>query len=133
MGMTPDQALAEPAQRNSVGVKPVDIEAASIVDTLARLRVKAEIGLTDADVDDRRKEYGYNEVAVQRGHPALRFLRKFWGISAWMLEVIMILSIVLRKYSDLVVVGTLLVVNAILGFLQERQATGVVEALRRQY
>lgn len=132
MGMTPDQALAEAAQRNSVGVKPVDIEAASIVDTLARLRVKAEIGLTDADVEDRRKEYGYNEVAVQRGHPALRFLRKFWGISAWMLEVIMILSIVLRKYSDLVVVGTLLVVNAILGFLQERQATGVVEALRRQ-
>jgi len=132
MGMTPDQALAEAAQWNSVGVKPVDIEAASIVDTLARLRVKAEIGLTDADVEDRRKEYGYNEVAVQRGHPALRFLRKFWGISAWMLEVIMILSIVLRKYSDLVVVGTLLVVNAILGFLQERQATGVVEALRRQ-
>jgi H+-transporting ATPase len=132
MGMTPDQVLAEPAHRNSVGVKPVDIEAASIADTLATLGVKAEIGLTDVEVDDRRKEYGYNEVAVQRGHPARRFLRKFWGISAWMLEVIMILSIVLRKYSDLVVVGTLLVVNAILGFLQERQATGVVEALRRQ-
>jgi H+-transporting ATPase len=132
MGMTPDQALAEPAQRNSVGVKPVDIEAASIVDTLARLRVKAEIGLTDADVEDRRKEYGYNEVAVQRGHPALRFLRKFWGISAWMLELIMVLSAVLRHYSDLAVVSGLLVVNAILSLVQEQRAAGVVEAVRKR-
>jgi H+-transporting ATPase len=132
MGMTPDQAPAEPAHRSPVDVKPVDIETASIVDTLATLRVKAEMGLTDAEVDDRRKEFGNNEVPVRRGHPALRFLRKFWGISAWMLELIMALSIVLRKYSDLVVVGTLLVVNAILGFMQERRATGVVEALRRQ-
>ncbi len=38
------------------------------------------------------------------------FLRKFWGISAWMLELIMVLSAVLGKYSDLVVVSALLVI-----------------------
>jgi len=132
MEMTPDKTSAESAHRNSVGVEPADIEATSIVNTLARLRVNAEVGLTEAEVNDRRKEYGYNEVAERRGHPVVRFLRKFWGISAWMLELIMALSVVLRKYSDLVVVGTLLFVNAVLGFLQERRASGVVEALRRQ-
>ncbi len=60
------------------------------------------------------------------------FLSKFWGVSAWMLELIMILSAVLRKYSDLAVVGALLVVNAVLGFMQERRAAGVVETLRRR-
>ncbi len=39
------------------------------------------------------------------------FLGKFWGLSAWMLELIIVLSAALRKYSDLAVVGALLVVN----------------------
>ena len=34
-------------------------------------------------------------------------LGKFWGPSAWMLELIMALSAVLGKYSDLAVVGAL--------------------------
>ena len=49
-----------------------------------------------------------------------------------MLELIMVLSAVLRKYSDLVVVSALLVINAVLSFMQEHRAAGVVEALRRQ-
>ena len=42
-----------------------------------------------------------------------------------------VLSAVLGKYSDLVVVSALLVINAVLSFMQERRAAGVVEALRR--
>jgi H+-transporting ATPase len=83
-------------------------------------------------VDIRRKQHGYNEVAEKKEHPILAFLRKFWGISAWMLELIMVLSAILGKYSDLVVVGALLVINAVLGFMQERRAAGVVEALRKR-
>jgi plasma-membrane proton-efflux P-type ATPase len=49
-----------------------------------------------------------------------------------MLELIMILSAVLRKFSDLAVVGALLVINAVLSFVQERRAAGVVEELRRK-
>ncbi len=49
-----------------------------------------------------------------------------------MLELIMILSAILRKFSDLAVVGALLVVNAVLGFTQEQRAAGVVETLRRR-
>jgi plasma-membrane proton-efflux P-type ATPase len=49
-----------------------------------------------------------------------------------MLELIMVLSAVLRKFSDLAVVGALLVVNALLSFMQEHRAAGVVEALRRR-
>jgi plasma-membrane proton-efflux P-type ATPase len=94
--------------------------------------VNPDTGLTKAEVEVRRKEHGYNEVAEKKGHPALAFLRKFWGVSAWMLELIMVLSAVLGKYSDLVVVGTLLVINAVLGFMQERRAAGVVDTLRKR-
>lgn len=112
--------------------KPPDIASAPIPDTLAALHVNPDTGLTQAEVDVSRKQHGYNEVAQKKEHPVLKFLRKFWGISAWMLELIMVLSAVLRKFSDLAVVGALLVVNAVLSFMQEHRAAGVVEALRKR-
>jgi len=114
------------------GVKAPDIASESVPDTLAELKVNTDTGLTEAEVDTRRKENGYNEVAEKKGHPILKFLKKFWGISAWMLELIMVLSAVLKNYSDLIVVGALLVINAILGFMQEHRAAGVVAALRKR-
>jgi magnesium-transporting ATPase (P-type) len=112
--------------------KAPDIASASVSATLAALKVNSETGLTRAEVDARREKHGYNEVAEQKEHPVLMFLGKFWGLSAWMLELIMLLSAILRKYSDLAVVGALLIVNAVLGFMQERRAAGVVETLRRR-
>ena len=103
-----------------------------VPDTLAALGVNPETGLTSADAAVRLKEHGYNEVAEQKGHPVLRFLEKFWGLSAWMLELIMVLSAVLHKFADLAVVGALLVVNAVLSTAQEHRAAGVVETLRRR-
>jgi len=108
-----------------------DIISASIPDTLAALHVNPETGLTSNEVERLGKEHGYNTVAEQKRHPVLAFLRKFWGLSAWMLELIMILSVVLQKYSDFVMVSALLIINAVLSFTQERRAAGVVDMLRR--
>ncbi|MHB8523240.1 MAG: plasma-membrane proton-efflux P-type ATPase [Limisphaerales bacterium] len=123
---------AGPAPARPANAAPPDIASLPVPDTLAALHVNPDTGLTLAEVDVRRKEHGYNEVAEQKGHPVLKFLGKFWGISAWMLELIMVLSAVLGKYSDLVVVGALLVINAVLSFMQEHRAAGVVAALRRR-
>jgi plasma-membrane proton-efflux P-type ATPase len=123
---------AEPAPSKPAPAKAPDIASASVPDTLAALHVNPDTGLTDTEVDVRRKEHGYNEVAEQKGHPVLNLLRKFWGISAWMLELILVLSAVLRTIPDLGVVSVLLVVNAVLSYTQERRAAGVVEALRRR-
>ena len=109
--------------------KAPDIASASVPNTLAALHVNPDTGLTNAEVDVRRKEHGYNEVAEQKGHPVLKFLGKFWGVSAWMLELIMVLSAVLGKYSDLAVVGALLVVNAVLSLTQEHRAAGMFSDL----
>src|ERR1035438_10341109 len=129
---TPSKSESEPALSKPASGNPPDIDPASVPDTLAALHVDPDTGLTHAEVDVRRKENGYNEVAVKKGHPVLKFLRKFWGISAWMLELIMVLSAVLGNYSDLAVVSALLVINAVLSFEQERRAAGVVEALRKR-
>jgi len=127
-----EKPAADSLSPKPAAARAPDIAAASVPDTLATLNVNPDTGLTHAVVDNRRKESGYNEVAEKKGHPVLKFLRKFWGISAWMLELIMVLSAVLGKYSDLVVVGALLVINAVLSFMQKHRAAGVVEALRKR-
>jgi len=109
-----------------------DIASASVSETIAALNVNPETGLTREEVDTRRKEHGYNEVAQQKSHTVLKFVGKFWGVSAWMLEIIMVSSAILGKYTDLAVVSTLLVINAMLSYMQERRAAGVVETLRRR-
>ena len=132
MRTVPNESEAGPTPSKPTGAPTPDIASASIPDALAALQVNADTGLTQGEVDLRRKEHGYNEVALVKGRPVLDFLRKFWGISAWMLELIIVISAVLRKYSDIVVVSALLVINAVLSFMQERRAAGVVEALRRR-
>jgi plasma-membrane proton-efflux P-type ATPase len=132
LSTTQNKSETKPAPAKPADTKPPDIASASIPDTLALLKVNPETGLARAEVDVRRKQNGYNEVAETKGHPALKFIKKFWGISAWMLELIMVLSAVLGKYSDLVVVGALLVINAVLSFMQESRAAGVVAALRKR-
>jgi plasma-membrane proton-efflux P-type ATPase len=116
----------------SATAKTSDIASAPVSAALAALDVNPETGLTHAEAETRRKAHGYNEVAEEKSHPALMFLGKFWGVSAWMLELIMVLSVILGKYSDLAVVSALLVVNAVLGFMQERRAAGVVETLKKR-
>ena len=110
MPTTLNDSEAEPAPSKPANAKPPDIASASVPDTLAALHVNPDTGLTHAEVDVRRTEHGYNEVPERKGRPVLRFLGKFWGLSAWMLELIMVLSAVLGKYSDLVGVRAPLVI-----------------------
>jgi len=132
MRTSPNQSEADLTLSKLPTGKAADMASKSVSDTLVALHIDAESGLSQAEVDLRRKEHGYNEVAETSEHPILKFLGKFWGLSAWMLELIMLLSLVLRHYSDLAIVGGLLVLNAVLGFAQERRAAGVMETLRRR-
>ena len=127
-----NKSEAESPRLMAVTAKAPEIASASLPDTLAALHANPETGLTRTEADARRKVHGYNEVVEQKRHPVLEFFGKFWGLSAWMLELIMLLSLVLGHYSDLAIVAALLIVNAVLGFWQERRAAGVMETLRRR-
>src|SRR6478735_6769213 len=89
-------------------------------------------GLNESEVASNRKEYGYNEVLENKSNILLKFLSRFWGLTAWMLELIIILSWFLHKRSDAYIVLGLLLFNAIVGFVQENNAANAVEALRKK-
>lgn len=99
---------------------------------LTALRSHRETGLTNTEAKARLEREGANEVPEKKTYRFLRFARKFWGLSAWMIELIALLSLILGKHADLSIALALLVVNAVLTFLQEQRASAAVTALRRQ-
>ena len=92
----------------------------------------SENGLTLKEVQKRLSEYGYNEVPERRVSPIIRFLKKFWGITPWMLEITVALTWFLGKYLETYVITALLLFNGILGFLQEEKANSAVVLLRQR-
>jgi H+-transporting ATPase len=89
-------------------------------------------GLTDAEAQAQLARDGPNEVAPRRTHPLARFAAKLWGLPAWMLEAIALLSLALRKWDDFWVALALLAINAVISFLQEQRASAAVDALRQR-
>jgi H+-transporting ATPase len=87
-------------------------------------------GLTSREVEERLRQYGYNEVPEKKVNPVTRFLRKFWGITPWMLEITILLEWILGKYLEMLVVSGLLVFNALLGFFQEEKANAALALLK---
>lgn len=106
--------------------------AKAAVEVLHDLGSNRETGLSRAEAQVRLAQEGPNEVPEKASHPFADFARKFWGLSAWMIELIALLSLLLHKYVDLAVALGLLLVNAVLSFLQEQRASAAVAALRRQ-
>jgi H+-transporting ATPase len=109
-----------------------DFQLMSSNDAIKLLQSDLNSGLKETDVKKRMKQYGYNEVPEKKTHPVLRFLAKFWGLSAWMLEVIIILSWFLHRVLDAYIVSALLISNGVISFIQEQHAENTVEKLKKK-
>jgi H+-transporting ATPase len=106
-------------------------ESKTVADVLSELKVLASNGLTDEDVKQRQTTYGLNEVAEKKQLLVLLFLKHFWGLTAIMLEITIVLSFLLHKYIDVYLIGGLMLFNAIIGFIQESKAAKTVQALKQ--
>ncbi|MBZ0092871.1 MAG: HAD-IC family P-type ATPase, partial [Sulfuricellaceae bacterium] len=89
-------------------------------------------GLSAAEAARLLAQYGANEVAEEKPHPLLALLRKFWSPVPWMLELTIVLQLALGKADEAAVIAVLLVVNAVLSFLQEGRANKALALLRQR-
>lgn len=87
-------------------------------------------GLTQAEAQKRLTQYGPNELEEKKTNMLLKFLTYFWGPIPWMIEVAVILSAVAGHWPDFFIILVLLFANALVGFLEERQAGNAIAALK---
>jgi len=103
----------------------------SVDDVLKDLTTKKE-GLTEKEADIRLKKYGLNELKeAKKISPLIIFIRQFQNIVIYILIFALIISLFLGEVVDAVVIGIIVIANAILGFVQEYKAEKSIEALKR--
>jgi H+-transporting ATPase len=89
-------------------------------------------GLTSAEAKARLRQFGPNAVREEQPHPVRLFLRRFWTPIPWLLEATIIIQLFLGERVEAGVIAGLLVLNAVLGFLQEGRAQKALALLRQQ-
>ncbi|MBI1969400.1 calcium-translocating P-type ATPase, SERCA-type, partial [Candidatus Woesearchaeota archaeon] len=98
---------------------------------LAELQSSPE-GLTTAEALQRLQQYGYNEIQEEKKKsPIILFLELFKSPIVWVLIAATLISAFVGEYFDAIVIGLILVLNAIMGFVQEYKAEKAIEALKR--
>jgi cation-transporting P-type ATPase F len=96
------------------------------------LGVNVSIGLSADEVLRRQKEFGSNRVTAHRGTPAwLQFLQQFNQPLIYILLVAVGLTAFLGEWVDSLVIFGVVLINAIVGFLQEAKAEKSIAALAK--
>ncbi len=88
-------------------------------------------GLTSEEAKKRLDQYGYNEITEKKQPAYLKFLSYLWGPIPWMIEAALILSAVVQDWVDFGIILLLLIVNAIVGFIEEFQADSAINNLKK--
>jgi len=89
-------------------------------------------GLTAIEVSERLKKYGHNQLEGRKKTSSVKaFLSQFLSPLIYVLMVAVIISLVVGHYTDAWVILSVLILNAIIGYVQESKAEKAMEALMK--
>ncbi|EEB06089.1 P-type proton ATPase Pma1 [Schizosaccharomyces japonicus yFS275] len=88
-------------------------------------------GLSTSEVEARRKKYGLNQMNEEVENPFLKFMMFFVGPIQFVMEMAACLAAGLQDWVDFGVICALLLLNAVVGFVQEYQAGSIVDELKK--
>src|SRR4030043_494892 len=89
-------------------------------------------GLANSEVIKRLKEFGRNTLPQEKPYSKIRlFLNQFHGPLMYIMLATVVISFLLKHYSDTVFIIIVLLINIIVGFYQENKANRSLLALRK--
>lgn len=96
----------------------------------AALETHISDGLSSEQVVERQQKYGLNELTEQEGvGPLKRFLMQFHQPLVYILLAAVAVTMALEEWVDSVVIFAVVLLNAIIGFVQEAKALQAINAL----
>ena len=107
-------------------------EKQNIQETVKNLNSDAGKGLTDGEAFRRLQQNGRNEMKAARKKTKIQlFLEQLKDPLIYILLIAAVVSILLGEISDAAIIGTVVLVNALVGMLQEGKARKALEALKK--
>ncbi|MDD5774140.1 MAG: calcium-transporting P-type ATPase, PMR1-type [bacterium] len=96
------------------------------------LKTDLVTGLSSREIKDRLDKYGYNQLEEAKGRsPVGIFLDQFKDFIVWVLVSAALVSGFLKEWIDAFVIILIVILNAILGFVQEYRAEKSLQALKK--
>ena len=104
----------------------------SIEEVTNYFRVTPISGLSSGQVRDNRDKFGKNFIPATKAKPAiLTLLEQFNDPIIYILIIAAILNAIFSDLKDTIVIATVVFLNTIIGFVQERKASDALKALRQ--
>ncbi len=107
-------------------------EKQTIQETVSKLNSNAVKGLTEGEAFRRLQQNGRNEMKDAKKRTKIQlFLEQLKDPLIYILLIAAVASVLLGEVSDAVIIGTVVMVNALVGMLQEGKARKALEALKK--
>ncbi|MBS4536959.1 calcium-translocating P-type ATPase, SERCA-type [Clostridium sp. D2Q-11] len=95
------------------------------------LKVDPQKGLSTEEVKNRKEKYGLNELEGKKRTTLLqRFINQFKNFMVIILLIAAIVSASLGEFKDTIIIAAIVLLNAILGVVQENKAEESLKALK---
>ena len=101
-------------------------------DVESRMETSLNDGLPLLEINRRLRRFGPNTLAQAEGETKLQiFVRQFQQPLVYILLAATVLTIVLREWADAAVIFAVVLVNSLIGFVQEAKALKAISALSK--
>ena len=124
-----EQSKSQATQAKPASGAKDDLQTLALAEVEKRLDCSPD-GLTQTEAAKRLTQDGPNEITEKKTNALLKFLTYFWGPIPWMIEAAVILSGIVRHWPDFCIILVLLMSNALVAFLEEREAGNAIAALK---
>ncbi|MDD3263204.1 MAG: cation-transporting P-type ATPase [Candidatus Absconditabacteria bacterium] len=89
-------------------------------------------GISKKEVHKRLFKIGKNKLeSLQKSKNRLKFLGQFKDVLIILLTGAMLISLYLKDYRGSIILGAIIIINAIIGYLQEAKAEKIIESLKK--
>jgi magnesium-transporting ATPase (P-type) len=131
-GETERSTLMNTAQNSKGRNKPIHWHAITVDEALNRLNSNIQSGLAADEVARRVEKYGRNMLPEgRRQGPLKRFLMQFNNILVYVLLAAGFVKLMVGLKLDAAIILGVVVINALLGFIQEGKAEKALDSIRK--
>ena len=101
-------------------------------DAVFELLVTSADGLSKEEIENRQTKYGPNRLAETKTRgPLLRFFSQFHNVLIYVLIAAAVVTAILQHWVDAGVIFGVVIINAIIGFVQEGKAEDALRAIKQ--